>query len=147
MFKKIGNYTNSKQNYKQNYNRKVLSISAKILKHNDNRPRLELCYGESSLEALLDTGATISVIRRKEALNLGIHIKRDSGEIKGLSGMKTVVGSCNIKLKREDRNHEDLVKCLVVEDMNETMIFGIDNIHRLNLITFITSKKKKENNS
>ena len=138
--KKTGNYTNSKQNY----NKKVLSISAKILKHNDNRPRVELCYGESSLEALLDTGATISVIRRKEALNLGIHIKRDSGEIKGLSGMKTVVGSCNIKLKREDRNHEDLVKCLVVEDMDETMIFGIDDIHRLNLITFITAKKKKK---
>lgn len=56
--------------------------------------------------------------------------------------MKAVAGSCNLKLIREGQNHEDLIEFLVAEDMYETMIFGIDNIRRMNLIAFITSEKK-----
>ncbi|WUR03943.1 pol polyprotein [Vairimorpha necatrix] len=124
--------------------RKVLSISAKVKNQEDNRPRIELVYGDNIVNALLDTGATVSVIKKAVAVQLDAPIQKEAGEIKGLKGGRQIVGRCYLNIKKKGEKQPKGFNFLVVEDMEESMLLGIEEIRRLNLFSYLAQKKQKD---
>lgn len=124
-------------------NTHVSAIISYIIQHagHDQRPYLKVTVFDVALLGLLDSGASRTIIGREgwrilQHLNLKVETVSTSCKLANKSICKSR-GTCNIPLKLE--NKEKIINALLVEDIPDQLILGLDFWKAMEIIPDLNS--------
>ncbi|KCZ76895.1 hypothetical protein H311_02101 [Anncaliia algerae PRA109] len=126
---------------KNDTNKEKISV-INIKEQVDRRPRLKIQFGGYTFNALLDTGASASYISKGTAEKINLHIFEEKSKVSLAKGKCTTSGIGYITLQTDNESHEITIKFLVIENLMEDIILGVNAMELLK-ITDIFSKKIK----